>query len=72
MRTLSAVAAESARNDLLTAETTVSRQQTDKIREDSVRLVTPRGLFGTFTSGQQPRLIDPAGFMGVVRERENG
>lgn len=55
---------------ILTLEPGISENQTDEMRAKRLQLVIPRRLHSTFRSGQQAWLMDVAGFMAVVRDRQ--
>lgn len=55
---------------LLTLEAAISSHQTDEMQEHKLQLVIPRGLHNTFSAIQRRRLLDLAGFMALVRDRE--
>lgn len=55
---------------LLTLETSISAHQTDEMAAKRLHLVLPRGLHRTYTQTQQGWLMDVAGFMALVRERQ--
>ena len=55
---------------LLTLETSISTHQTTEMQSQRLQLVIPRGLHGTYMSAQQTWILDIAGFMGLVRERQ--
>jgi len=56
--------------NLFTLEAAISTNQTDQMRQHKLQLVVPRGLFSTYTPAQQSNLLDLAGFMSLVRDRE--
>lgn len=55
---------------LLTLEPGISRNQTDEMRAKGVRLVLPRGIHGSYQPDQQAWLMDVAGFIKLVEERQ--
>jgi len=56
---------------LLTLETAISRQQTDEMKEKGVRLVVPRRLHETFSTGQREWLIDVQEFISTVLRKQH-
>jgi hypothetical protein len=67
------VLAEAARIEprhLLTLEVSISRDQTQQMKQYGVQLVVPRGLQGTYSPNQLSSLMDLRGFIEVVRERQ--
>jgi len=57
---------------LLTLEPGISENQTDEMRTKGLQLVLPRRLHDTFRPAQRPWLLDVAGFVGIVRQRQAG
>lgn len=55
---------------LLTLEPGVSENQTDEMRAKLLRLVVPRPLHETYRPPQQAWLMDLAGFLQIVRNRQ--
>lgn len=58
------------RKHLLTLEAAISIHQTNEMREHSLQLVVPCGLHETFIPGQREMLLDLAGFIALVKERQ--
>lgn len=56
---------------LLTLETSISAHQTDEMAAKRLKLVLPRGLHRSYTEAQQGWLMDVAGFVSLVRERQS-
>ena len=56
---------------LLTLETSISTQQTDQMRERSLRLVLPRSLHSTYTVEQRSWLMDVSSFADIVKSRQS-
>jgi hypothetical protein len=56
---------------LLTLEPGISENQTDEMRAKRLRLVIPRRLHATYRLNQQAWLMDVAGFIAIVRVRQN-
>lgn len=61
-----------ANKHLLTLETAISTQQTDEMAAKHLQLVLPRGLHNTYTGAQRACLMEVAGFVHLVRERQQG
>jgi hypothetical protein len=55
---------------LLTLETAISIHQTDEMQTQNLQLIVPRGLHGTYSVAQQDWLLDVAGFLQVVQDRQ--
>jgi len=67
------VLAEAARIDrkhLLTLETSISTNQTDEMKANHLQLVIPRSLHNTYSNVQKTWLLDLAGFIHTIRERQ--
>ena len=58
------------RKHLLTLEPAISTTQTDEMQARQLQLVLPRTLHDTCTEAQQAWLVDLAGFVEMVRERQ--
>ena len=56
---------------LLTLETAISTHQTNEMAAKFLQLILPRSLHETYTQAQQTGLMDVAGFMALVRTRQN-
>ncbi|WP_218151533.1 type II restriction endonuclease [Novosphingobium sp. CF614] len=56
---------------LLTLEPGISENQTDEMQTKRLQLVVPRRLHGTYRLTQQSWLMDVAGFLSVVRARQD-
>ncbi|TWG92021.1 EcoRII-like protein [Mesorhizobium sp. J18] len=56
---------------LLTLEPGISENQTDEMRAKLLQLVVPRPLHHTYRPPQQAWLMDLAGFLQIVRERQD-
>lgn len=68
------VLAEARRIDLkhlLTLETAISQHQTDQMQSEKLQLVLPKSLHRTYGPKQQQWLMDVAGFVGIIREKQN-
>jgi hypothetical protein len=59
-----------ANKHLLTLETAISTQQTDEMAAKRLQLVLPRGLHDTYTTDQGRWLMDVAGFVRLVQDRQ--
>ena len=55
---------------LLTLEPAISASQTDEMQSAKLQLIVPRSLFTSYHQAQQDWLMDVAGFIGLVRERQ--
>ncbi len=55
---------------LLTLEPGISENQTEEMQAKRLQLVVPRRLHGTYRLTQQAWLMDVAGFLSIVRERQ--
>jgi hypothetical protein len=69
-RQVLAEAARIERKHLLTLETSISTNQTDEMRANYLQLVIPRSLHSTYSGEQRPTLLDLAGFIGIIREKQ--
>jgi hypothetical protein len=67
------VLAEAARIDrkhLFTLETSISANQTSEMEANNLQLVVPRGLHNTYGDAQRAWLLDLAGFIGTIRQKQ--
>lgn len=58
------------RKHLLTLEPSISENQTDEMEVKNLQLVVPRAMHSTFRARQQAWLMDVAGFIALVRDRQ--
>jgi EcoRII C terminal len=63
-------AARIEQKHLLTLEPGISENQTDEMQGDNLRLVLPAGLHDTYRPKQREWLMNLAGFMNMVQERQ--
>lgn len=69
-RQVTTEAARIGTKHLLTLETSISRDQTDEMRQHGVQLVVPRQLHATYSVEQISWLMDLGGFIRAIRERD--
>lgn len=58
------------RKHLLTLETSISTNQTSEMQANNLQLVIPRGLHNTYGDAQKAWLLDLAGFIGTIRQKQ--
>ncbi len=56
---------------LCTLEAGISARQTDEMRRQALTLVVPAGLHTTYTSAQRSELLDVAGFVELVKGKQD-
>lgn len=56
---------------LITLEPSISKNQTDEMREKKVQLVLPSALFATYSTSQQEQIISLSHFIDIVLERQS-
>jgi hypothetical protein len=56
---------------LLTLEPSISENQTDEMRAKSLQLVVPKGIHTTYNERQRKWLLDLAGFLEIVKARQD-
>ena len=69
-RQVLAEAARIQRKHLFTLETSISLNQTNEMQANLLQLVVPRGLQDTYSEQQRTWLLDLAGFITLVRGRQ--
>ena len=55
---------------LITLQPGISTTQTTEMQSENLQLVVPRGIFPSYTIDQQKWLMDTAGFLELVKQRE--
>ncbi|GHU14112.1 hypothetical protein FACS189441_3030 [Betaproteobacteria bacterium] len=55
---------------LITLEPGISENQTNEMKNERVQLVLPHGLHSTYTTAQQKWLMNVAGFVDLVQNRQ--
>jgi hypothetical protein len=69
-RQILAEAARIERKHLLTLETSISKDQTQEMRQHGTQLVVPRRLHSTYSADQGSSLMDLRNFIQLVRDRQ--
>lgn len=70
-RQISSEAARIKLKHLVTLEPSISKNQTDEMRADSVQLVIPAGIHETYTPEQRKEILTLTDFIKLVSEKQN-